>query len=181
MDPYVNSSAHVLRNKASLRDATVLAAHESRMVLKRMLELYAEPCPGTLNVAHLSAIHHALFQDLYSWAGQFRTGNMSICGKTFCQAAMLETSLDLCSISSLRSNNSQGSRQTSSRAEHHPSFPGWQGRNAARIHLSTRAAGRSQGTVGTNFEMVNASKLSFSTNRPDALVYVMRKAIGLSH
>lgn len=33
----------------------------------------------------------------------------------------------------------------------------------------------------SKFEMISASKRSFATNRPNALVYVMRKAIGLSH
>ncbi len=65
------------------------------MIFKRMLRLYAEPRSGTLNVAHLPAIHHTLFQDVYSWAGRFRTGNISIGGKMFCQAEKLETSLDL--------------------------------------------------------------------------------------
>ena len=157
-----------------------------------MLELYAEPCPGTLNVAHLSAIHHALFQDVYSWAGQFRTGNMSICGKTFCQAAKLETSLNLL-LDQLTQEQQLAGLQADQFAERaafylgelntiHP-FRDGNGRTQREFirALGLRAGHKVRWAQISKFEMVNASKLSFATNRPNALVYVMRKAIGLSH
>ena len=93
MDPYVYAGTRVLRNKAHLHDAKLLATHEARMVLKRMVQLYAEPCPGTLDVHHLAAIHHALSQDMYPWSGQLRTGDMSIDGRMFCRAEILPSSL----------------------------------------------------------------------------------------
>ncbi len=162
VDPYVYPGTHTLRNKADLRESEALAAHESRMVFKRVLRLYAEPRSGTLNVAHLPAIHHTLFQDVYSWVGRFRTGNMSIGGKMFCQAGKLETSLDLLlhqftKEQTIRRAEGRPVRRARrlllGRAEHHPSFPRWQWQNAARVHPSTRAAGTSQGTVGTKFEV----------------------------
>ncbi len=47
--------------------------------------------------------------------------------------------------------------------------------------LGLRAGHKVRWAPISKFEMVNASKLSFATNRPNALVYVMRKAIGLSN
>ena len=39
VDPYVYPGTHTLRNKADLRESETLAAHESKMVFKRMLGL----------------------------------------------------------------------------------------------------------------------------------------------
>ncbi len=44
-----------------------------------------EPLPdGRLSVAHYRAIHHHLFQDVYDWAGLFRTVRMTKRTSTFC-------------------------------------------------------------------------------------------------
>jgi cell filamentation protein len=39
--------------------------------------------PGNLDVNHYCAIHHHLFQDVYEWAGKFRTVRMSKGGSAF--------------------------------------------------------------------------------------------------
>jgi cell filamentation protein len=44
-----------------------------------------EPLPaGRLTVTHFRAIHHHLFQDVYAWAGQFRTVRLGKGGSAFC-------------------------------------------------------------------------------------------------
>lgn len=44
-----------------------------------------EPLPaGRLTVRHFQAIHHHLFQDVYPWAGKFRTVRISKGNSMFC-------------------------------------------------------------------------------------------------
>lgn len=93
MDPYVYVGTRVLKNKGCLRVPEEAAAYEARMVFKRLLGLYAEPCPGALNTQHLLGIHRTLFQDVYPWAGKLRVGEMSIGSYRFCRAELLMKSL----------------------------------------------------------------------------------------
>ena len=49
--------------------------------------------PHTFDVAHWKAIHRHLFQDMYAWAGEFRTVNMvnpANGDRTFFDEALLE-------------------------------------------------------------------------------------------
>jgi cell filamentation protein len=44
-----------------------------------------EPLPvGRLSVRHYRAIHHHLFQDVYAWAGKFRTVRLGKERSAFC-------------------------------------------------------------------------------------------------
>jgi cell filamentation protein len=40
--------------------------------------------PGLLSVSHYRAIHHHLFQDVYDWAGRFRTVRLAKDQSAFC-------------------------------------------------------------------------------------------------
>jgi cell filamentation protein len=42
-----------------------------------MAELIDMPAAGALDASHLKAIRRHIFQDVYDWAGAFRTVNMS--------------------------------------------------------------------------------------------------------
>jgi cell filamentation protein len=77
MDPYVYPGTNVLRNLRDIRDIHVLARFEMDMTTRRVAELEHAPKPGTLNIAHLKAIHRHIFQDVYLWAGEFRTVNIA--------------------------------------------------------------------------------------------------------
>jgi cell filamentation protein len=84
LDPeekYTNSKG-VLHNLANIKEERVLTAFESFKVTKRLEELYL------LNVkikdsSALLFLHKHLFQDVYVWAGQVRTVNISKDGKPF--------------------------------------------------------------------------------------------------
>jgi cell filamentation protein len=81
MDPYVYPGTSVLKNLRDLRDAEDLARFEANMAVRRGVELEAGELTGRLDVAHLQAIHRYLFQDVYPWAGEFRTVNISRSGQ----------------------------------------------------------------------------------------------------
>lgn len=76
-DPYVYPGTSVLRNLAEIRDAERLDLFESDHCFTRFLELYENPLALGFDLEHLNRIHQYLFQDVYAWAGEFRTANMA--------------------------------------------------------------------------------------------------------
>ena len=79
-DPYVYPGTAVLRNKFDLQDAARLDYEERFFSTQRA----AEGVPsGDFDLAHLQAIHHHLFQDVYAWAGQLRSLEISKGGHQF--------------------------------------------------------------------------------------------------
>jgi cell filamentation protein len=80
-DPYCYPGTTVLRNRAGLRTQKALDRYEAAMTTQRA----DEPLPfGRLSVSHYRAIHHHLFQDIYPWAGRFRTVRIGRGGSAFC-------------------------------------------------------------------------------------------------
>ncbi|HML53829.1 MAG TPA: Fic family protein [Solidesulfovibrio magneticus] len=71
-DRYVDAVTGVLRNRLGIRDPEDLRQAEASLAAWRSFELALEPLPGSLDFAHLQALHARLFGDLYDWAGQVR-------------------------------------------------------------------------------------------------------------
>ena len=76
-DTYVYPGTEVLRNKADIRDQEALDSFEADATAVRMLELIDNPVQGTFDLPHLCAIHRHLFKDVYDWAGEIRTVDIS--------------------------------------------------------------------------------------------------------
>jgi cell filamentation protein len=71
----------VLKNKLGLRDQGELSAFEALSVAVRA----EEPLPvGRFSAAHYCAVHRHLFQDVYGWAGRYRTVRMTKDRSPFC-------------------------------------------------------------------------------------------------
>jgi cell filamentation protein, protein adenylyltransferase len=71
----------VLKNKLDLRDPAKLAEFEAEITAQRA----SEPLPaGRLDEKHYRAIHRHLFQDVYDWAGDYRTIRIGKEGNWFC-------------------------------------------------------------------------------------------------
>jgi cell filamentation protein len=80
-DPYCYAGTSVLKNILGIRDQAALEQFEAAIVRQRALE----PLPrGNLSVSHYRSIHRHLFQDVYPWAGRFRTVRTHKEGSTFC-------------------------------------------------------------------------------------------------
>lgn len=80
-DPYAYKNTDVLKNKAGLRDGGLLEAFELEMTTLRA----DEPLPaGRYGAAHYRALHRHLFQDVYRWAGRYRTVRTAKGGNAFC-------------------------------------------------------------------------------------------------
>lgn len=92
-DPYLYRGTAVLRNLRGLIDPEQLELFEARNTHRRIAQLIDEPLSGAFDVAHLKAIHWHIFQDVYEWAGKFRTVNISKGGHLFALADFLEIAL----------------------------------------------------------------------------------------
>ncbi|MCC6918842.1 MAG: Fic family protein [Alphaproteobacteria bacterium] len=70
---YFYPDTETLRNRLGIHDAVALAIAEAELSRARM----RQPLQGvTLTAEGLKAIHRHLFQDVYDWAGAFRTVDM---------------------------------------------------------------------------------------------------------
>ena len=74
-----------IRDEASLREAEALATYINASRLE------ANPIKGAFDFEHYKAIHRFLFEDIYGWAGEIRTVNMSKKGTPFCECSKIES------------------------------------------------------------------------------------------
>ena len=94
MDPYVYPGTNVLRNLRDIRDGDQFSQFEAIATTRRTVELEHEPINGRFDARHLQAIHRHIFQDVYEWAGDFRTVNISKSGDPFAFSEHIVSSLD---------------------------------------------------------------------------------------
>ncbi|PYT67299.1 MAG: hypothetical protein E6K24_01555 [Gammaproteobacteria bacterium] len=82
-DPYVYPGTTILKNIPGIRNQKTLDRFEPGRVAQRSLELIEQTLSGFFDVDHLQRIHRYLFQDVYEWAGCFRTVDVAK-GNSFC-------------------------------------------------------------------------------------------------
>ena len=91
-DPYCYPQTTILKNKLDLRIAEALEAFEADAVTQRG----DEPLPdGNLSPRHMRNIHHHLFQDVYDWAGEYRTVRISRDGSMFCYPEHVDGQMEI--------------------------------------------------------------------------------------
>jgi cell filamentation protein len=89
-DPYCYPGTKALKNRAGLRHPKELRQFELAMTSQR----FDEPLPsGRFSVTHYCAVHHHLFQDVYSWAGKIRSVRISRNSSSFCYPENIEKEL----------------------------------------------------------------------------------------
>lgn len=76
-DPYLIPHTRVLKNKSNIDNQIELDKYENDAVLTRCSILYENLPHAEGTVKQLQWIHHYLFQDIYDWAGQIRTIDMT--------------------------------------------------------------------------------------------------------
>ncbi|MBX3568396.1 MAG: Fic family protein [Rhizobiaceae bacterium] len=81
---------NVLRNRFGIRDTAELDHLERGFVARRLRQRLPS---GTFDLAHLRAIHRHLFQDIYDWAGEVRTVEISKNGNQFQFRRFIETGM----------------------------------------------------------------------------------------
>src|ERR1700678_3902030 len=90
-DPYVDGKTGVLKNKLEIRDQATLDVAEADLVSIRSQQLWLSPLEGKFDLTHLRKIHWHLFRDVYSWAGELRTVDISKGDNRFAHHAFLES------------------------------------------------------------------------------------------
>jgi len=73
--PYCFPGTHVLRNRLGLKSDHALMAAEQALTAIAAAGIELRPPP--YDMAYLQAIHHRLFEDLYGWAGEVRSVDIS--------------------------------------------------------------------------------------------------------
>ena len=88
-DHYIDPESGVLKNRLGITDQAVLEAAEADFAAERSRELWKTPIQGRFDLAHLQSIHRHLFGDVYEWAGELRTVDISKAGNMFAHHAHL--------------------------------------------------------------------------------------------
>ena len=76
-DHYLDPKTGIFRNRLGITDESELERAEASFVAWRSYELSQRPIVGRFDLAHLQAIHRHLFSDVYDWAGEIRTIDLS--------------------------------------------------------------------------------------------------------
>lgn len=89
-DPYTDPATGVLRNLLGARTEAELAQREANLTAAALYRLDLNPVAGHYDLAHLQAIHAAIFGDIYHWAGQLRTIGIAK-NEAFCPSPLIES------------------------------------------------------------------------------------------
>lgn len=81
-DPYCYPDSDVLRNMLNIEDNTELNEAEEVLTELAALQIEFDPPPYTLD--YLKSIHQQLFEDLYEWAGDLRSIDLTKGTTRFC-------------------------------------------------------------------------------------------------
>ena len=87
-DCYPNTT--VLENRFNIREQSKLDEVESVITTARIAEWLHSPKADSFDFSHYKQVHNYIFNDLYDWAGQVRTINISKKGTVFCPADEIE-------------------------------------------------------------------------------------------
>lgn len=82
-DRYCYSNSDVLLNKFDIQNLDELHLAERELTAFAIAHFESEPISGNFDLEHLQNIHKAIFEDIYEWAGKFRTVNIAK-GTLFC-------------------------------------------------------------------------------------------------
>lgn len=86
---YCYPHSEILKNNYGEKDPARLEKIERMLTGARLIDLYRRPLRGRFDLRHLQAVHHYLFQDLFSWAGKLRTVEIAK-GYFFCRCEYIE-------------------------------------------------------------------------------------------
>lgn len=74
---YCYEGTNILVNKLGIKDSKLLEKYEKAIVALKLLSLEKQGICGNFDINHLSKIHKFLFDEIYLFAGLFRTENIA--------------------------------------------------------------------------------------------------------
>ncbi|MDD6619958.1 MAG: Fic family protein [Eubacteriales bacterium] len=85
-----------LINKFNIKDENILKDLETTVTFSKITEYSLDPLFNTFDVNHYKAIHKYLFDDIYEWAGEYRSVDMSKKGTSFAKAESIDKLMTKC-------------------------------------------------------------------------------------
>lgn len=95
IDPYIDQLSKTLKNKLDITNKKALDNIEYELSALRAFGLAEKPICGNFDLEHLKAVHKYLFQDIYVWAGEIRTINISKDNSLFANPAYIESEMKI--------------------------------------------------------------------------------------
>lgn len=74
---YCYENSNTLINGLNIKDEKVLQKYEAKITAAKLLSLRQKGVTGNFDVKHFISIHTYLFEDIYPFAGKFRTEDIS--------------------------------------------------------------------------------------------------------
>lgn len=74
---YCYEGTNTLVNKLNIKDSNKLKDYETSMVALKLMALNKKGITGNFDINHFVNIHKFLFEDIYNFAGLFRTENIA--------------------------------------------------------------------------------------------------------
>ena len=172
IDLYLDPASGTLRNKLGLTNPTKLSDFERDVSALRQASMIVNPVGGKLDFQHLKGVHKTLFQDVYDWAGQTRTVEISKGPSAFASVQHINTHAEKVFGDLAADNHLQGMgrEQFLDRAAHHLGeinalHPFREGNGRAQRAFMDEVAGRAgygfDWSRTTQKEMIDASFESF--------------------
>ncbi|WP_341364721.1 Fic family protein [Thalassospira sp. SN3W] len=110
-DDYLDAKTGVMKNKLGFDNQAELEAFEGGLVAVRTSQLAEIPLENrdkTFDLPHMQRIHKHLFGDIYEWAGDLRTVDISKGATRFANWMYIEKEAEKLSIQLARENFLQG-------------------------------------------------------------------------
>ena len=92
---YCYKDSNVLRNKLNITNNCLLEEAERKIVLAKLYDLRQNKKIGNFDTEHFIGIHRYLFEDIYLFAGLFRTENIAKGNFSFAEWKYIEDELKL--------------------------------------------------------------------------------------
>lgn len=90
---YCYEGTNTLINKLNIKDSKLLENYEKRIVALKLLSLEKQGISGNFDIDHFVSIHKFLFDEIYTFAGLFRTENIAKDEFRFAQWEYIEDEL----------------------------------------------------------------------------------------
>ena len=91
---YCYKDTNVLINKLNIKDQDKLNKKDSNISAVKMFELRQNKSIGNFDIKHFISIHKYIFEDLYEFAGLFRTENIAKGNFSFAEWNYIEDELN---------------------------------------------------------------------------------------
>ena len=90
---YCYKESNILKNKFDIQDNKILEDIERKLVIAKLYELRQNNQIGKFDIKHFVSIHEFLFEDIYPFAGLFRSENIAKGSFSFAKWEYIEDEL----------------------------------------------------------------------------------------